>query len=159
VLAHAFRCRHDGLAAEADERAGAEGNRPRSGRAAALLGFAMVRRLRDGEAPSPWEAAGAGVGPSRSRHRPPSSWIIGTSPVPQAGRKVARAAEAGAEQQHPRPKWPAAGDPHRRRAASGAVETESGVTGCRAPELDRVQNGHLRIPIHGRRSRRAAPGR
>jgi hypothetical protein len=34
-----FRYRHDGPNAEADERGGAEANRPRSGRAAALLGF------------------------------------------------------------------------------------------------------------------------
>ena len=40
MLAHSFRCRHDGQDAEADVRAGAEGNRRRSGRAAALLGFA-----------------------------------------------------------------------------------------------------------------------
>ena len=35
-----LRRRHDDLVEDADERGGAEGNRPRSGRAAALLGFA-----------------------------------------------------------------------------------------------------------------------
>ncbi len=39
MLAHAFRFRQNGLVEEADERGGAEGNRPRSGRAAALLGL------------------------------------------------------------------------------------------------------------------------
>ena len=57
-----LRRRNDGLVEEADERAGAEGNRPRSGRAAALLGLRQLRRLRDDEARSPWKAAGAGVG-------------------------------------------------------------------------------------------------
>ena len=38
--------------------------------------FDRCARLRHGEARSPLEAAGAGVGPSRSRHRPPSTWII-----------------------------------------------------------------------------------
>ena len=38
--------------------------------------FDWCDRLRDGEPRSPREAAGAGVGRSRSRHRPPSTWII-----------------------------------------------------------------------------------
>jgi hypothetical protein len=39
----AFGLRQNGLVGQADERVGAEGNRPRSGRAAALLGFGQVR--------------------------------------------------------------------------------------------------------------------
>jgi hypothetical protein len=52
-----------------------------------------LRRLRDGEARSRLEVAGAGVGLSRSRHRPPSEWITESAPVPPDGRKVAKAAE------------------------------------------------------------------
>jgi len=39
----AFGLRQNGLVGQADERVGAEGNRPRSGRAAALHGFGQVR--------------------------------------------------------------------------------------------------------------------
>ncbi len=97
MLAHAIRFRHDGPVGQADEWARSEANRPRSGRAAAPLGFDRCAGLRDGEARSPLEAAGAGVGPSRSRHRPPSIWIIERSPVPSDERTVAGAADAGTD--------------------------------------------------------------
>ena len=74
-----------------------------------FLALGTCARLRDGEARSPLEAAGAGVGPSRSRHRPPSTWISVSSLVPSDERKVAGAADAGADSTHSRPKWPAAG--------------------------------------------------
>jgi len=54
VLAHAFRCRHDGLVGEADERDGAEGNRPRSGRAAALLGLDSCADFETAECDHHW---------------------------------------------------------------------------------------------------------
>ena len=63
-----------------------------------FLGLRQLRRLRDGETRSPWAAAGAGVGLSRSRHRPPTPWIIERSPVPSDGRRVAKAAEADVDQ-------------------------------------------------------------
>jgi hypothetical protein len=58
----------------------------------------QLRRLRYGETRSPPAAAGAGVGLSRSRHRPPTPWIIERSPVPSDGRRVAKAAEADGEE-------------------------------------------------------------
>jgi excisionase family DNA binding protein len=109
--------------------------------------LARCARLRDGEARSPWEAAGAGVGPSRSRHRPPSSWTIESSPVPAAERKVPGAAEADGHQHTSEAEVASCWRSHRRRAASGAVEAESGI-GRRVSELGRVQNRHLKIPIH-----------
>jgi hypothetical protein len=42
------------------------------------------------------EAARAGVGRSRSRHGPPTIWIIEGSPDPLDERRVAKAADAGA---------------------------------------------------------------
>jgi hypothetical protein len=63
-----------------------------------FLGLRQLRRLRDGETRSPWAAAGAGVGLSRSRHRLPTRWIIERSPVPADERSVAKAAEADVEQ-------------------------------------------------------------
>jgi hypothetical protein len=63
-----------------------------------FLALDRCARLRDNEARSPLEAAGAGVGPSRSRHRPPSTWLIESSPVPPDERTVAGAAGAGVEQ-------------------------------------------------------------
>jgi len=59
--------------------------------------FDRCARLRDGEARSPLEAAGAGVGQSRSRHRPPPTWIIESSPVPPDERRVAKAADANGD--------------------------------------------------------------
>jgi hypothetical protein len=103
--------------------------------------------LRDGEARSPWEAAGAGVGPSRSRHRPPSTWIIENSPVPPDERRVPGAADADADQHTSEADCQPAGahivgraqpEPSRRRAERGRRMPDQGV----------VQNGHLRIPIH-----------
>ena len=146
MLAHLFRFRHDGPVAEADERAGAEGNRPRSGRAAALLGLGRCARLRDGEARSPLEAAGAGVGPSRSRHRPPSTWINESSPIPSDERRVAIAAEAGADQDGSggeSGQLPSPTSPEGRERSRGY----GGRSGRSGPELGGVQNGLARIPI------------
>jgi hypothetical protein len=84
--------------AEADERVGAEGNRSRKWPCGSASRPCQLRRLRDGETRSPWAAAGAGVGLSRSRHRPPTPWIIERSPVPSDGRRVAKPAEADGEQ-------------------------------------------------------------
>jgi hypothetical protein len=114
-----LRFRHDSLVAEADERDGADGNRPRSGRAAALLGLCQVRRLRDGEARSPLEAARAGVGLSRSRHRAPSTWMIECSPVPPDERRVAGGRLTRVSNQHTSDGEVAScWRPHRRRAAT-----------------------------------------
>jgi len=77
-------------------------------------------RFRDGEARSPLEAAGAGVGPSRSRHRPPSAWIIERLPIPSDERRVAIAAEADADQDGSEAEVASCWQPHRRRGATGA---------------------------------------
>ena len=100
--------------------------------------------LRDGETRSPLEAARAGVGPSRSRHGPPSTWIIEISPDPLGERRVAEGADAlqcGTSDAELASCW----HPHSRRGVPGAVETESGET-ARASDQGVVQDGHLRIP-------------
>jgi len=109
--------------------------------------FDRCARLRDGEARSPLEAAGAGVGPSRSRHGPPSTWIIESPPVPSVERKVAIAAESGADQHTSEAEVASYWRLHRRKEATGAVEAESGGT-ARVPDLGFVQNCAARIPIH-----------
>ena len=110
--------------------------------------FGWCDRLRDGEPRSLREAAGAGVGRSRSRHRPPSEWIIESSPVPPDERRVAGGRLTRVSiSTHPTAKWPAAGahivggplrEPSRHRAALRRS----------ASDLDRVQNCLARIPIH-----------
>jgi hypothetical protein len=64
VLAHVLRFRQNGLVEEADERGGAEANRPRSGRAAALsriwpgaLDFETAKHDHHGRRPEPAQAA------------------------------------------------------------------------------------------------------
>ena len=88
--------------------------------------FGRCARLRDSEARSPLEAAGAGVGPSRSRHRPPSTWIIESSPIPPASAAWQEPLRWVPISTHPRPKWPAACAYIVRDGSTGPVETAAG---------------------------------
>ena len=85
------------------------------------------------------------TGGGRSPHRPPSPWIIESSPVPPDERKGARAADAGADQHTSEAEVTSCWRPYRRKDATRAVEAGSGGT---VPDLGVVQNCAARIPIH-----------
>ena len=105
--------------------------------------------LRDGEARSPWEAAGGGGGRSRRRHRPPSPWIIEGSPISPAPLTLM------AIRTHPRPKWPAARtpivgsaqpEPSRRRAEWGEGSLSWGVSKIGIRKSQFITRAVLRSP-------------
>ena len=147
VLAHVLRFRQNGLVGQADERDGAEGNRPRSGRATALLGFGQVR----------WTSRRRStitMGGGRSRRRPQPEPAPAAVPLdhrefadPAIRAQVARAADAGADQHTSEAEVASCWRPRRREGATRAVEAESGGTG-RVPDLGVVQNCAVRIPNH-----------
>ena len=75
-----------------------------------------------------WEAAGAGVGPSRSRHRPPSTRIIEITPIPPDERRMAETADTDADEGRSEVEVASGWRPHRRKAQTEAKSRERGVT-------------------------------